>query len=543
MMMTLLKMLSENSILGVFSCELLLYSNSIAQPAPNELAGCSRIRVKIKLWLKRIKPAQIRKLDKIVRLILSSALCVGLKMSLEEDKLSSLVDVSRIQRIFKIFLGRDCELASANYFIDSKFTVNKLIDAVFASDEYRHKFVECRSLQDCPRNTATACDLSVKNHVLKYAPKGNVSHIIHSYYDFTPDLNLEIYNSSSMVSVDDVPLCRRLIEAYKASVNKVNDFDGMNENRGVWNVVAGNSHNEIIEILNKEDAEELCVYLTNAIRAPVGFGLQSLGSFQSSDAARYIENGGRLALEYKLLLKDRFIRLAEALGVLPVENPEQGRYGKNIHLELPFIIEAIESELGVPFDRPKILGLFGFHCNGNLYDSKTPEDAYIASRVKSFDVSSVEEIGGGYGGVAFQLARYGIRSTVFDIPVAGVLQGFYLGKALGTHSVNLAGEQNWSALVQILPWPIFFERPMSSSLVFNRDSMAEFRADIAQSYCSEMKRRKSLFLSINQEVEGPSGDPGVNQINVAQTAKSVGFTRVSRNCYWMRRGYVEELFR
>ncbi len=66
------------------------------------------------------------------------------------------------------------------------------------------------------------------------------------------------------------------------------------------------------------------------------------------------------------------------------------------------------------------------------------------------------------------------------------------------------------------------------------DSLTELAPEVARADCNAIKSRTGMFLSINHEA---------NPFTVRQIAAEADFPRASRAPYWMRRGYVEELFR
>ena len=154
------------------------------------------------------------------------------------------------------------------------------------------------------------------------------------------------------------------------------------------------------------------------------------------------------------------------------------------------------------------------------------------------DYNNIAEIGGGFGGAAFQFFRTGHGVSLYDLPIMGVVQGYFLSRLLGK-SVSLYGESG-SGDVRILPW-FCFEND-NSDVVFNRDSMAEFPKHSAISYLAQIKARGVPFLSINQETQHESGQVGVKQLRVSDLAQEVDLKRRSRSVYWIRRGYVEEFF-
>ena len=54
---------------------------------------------------------------------------------------------------------------------------------------------------------------------------------------------------------------------------------------------------------------------------------------------------------------------------------------------------------------------------------------------------------------------------------------------------------------------------------------------------------RQYFLSINHESRPPGADDSFTQINVQQLVDEVGgYKRLTRDPYWLRRGYVMELY-
>ena len=76
----------------------------------------------------------------------------------------------------------------------------------------------------------------------------------------------------------------------------------------------------------------------------------------------------------------------------------------------------------------------------------------------------------------------------------------------------------------------FFEQADRYDIAFNSDSLPEIDPETASRYVEAMKARCGMFLSINHECFMP----------VRQT---MGVPAEYRFPYWIRRGYVEELYR
>jgi hypothetical protein len=70
-------------------------------------------------------------------------------------------------------------------------------------------------------------------------------------------------------------------------------------------------------------------------------------------------------------------------------------------------------------------------------------------------------------------------------------------------------------------------------LVLNADSLTELDPETASAYCEAFRDRANIFLSINHEV---------NPFTVHKLYAPIAKPAVSRTPYWMRAGYVEEIF-
>ena len=101
----------------------------------------------------------------------------------------------------------------------------------------------------------------------------------------------------------------------------------------------------------------------------------------------------------------------------------------------------------------------------------------------------------------------------------------------GQDAIRLFGEDGSG--VGILPPPAFLAADDSYDLVVNVDSLTELAPDVARSYAAAIQARAALLLSINHEYQA---------FTVRQLFSEIGMTATSRAPYWMRRGYVEEVF-
>jgi hypothetical protein len=80
-------------------------------------------------------------------------------------------------------------------------------------------------------------------------------------------------------------------------------------------------------------------------------------------------------------------------------------------------------------------------------------------------------------------------------------------------------------------------------LAVNMDSLPEIAPPIATGICTTIRRVARHFLSVNQEAMAPRTATD-RQGRVCDLVSRVGgFKRVSRAPFWMREGFVEELYR
>jgi putative sugar O-methyltransferase len=148
--------------------------------------------------------------------------------------------------------------------------------------------------------------------------------------------------------------------------------------------------------------------------------------------------------------------------------------------------------------------------------------------------SRVVEIGAGTGRTAFYVRHFGITDyTIIDLPITNVVQANFLSRVLDYKTVALFGEEEDRSQIRILPSTAFFRSDDKYDLVVNVDSLTEMSVETARSYCLAIKNRTQKFLSINHEA---------NDFTVRNICSETGFPKGSRHPYWLRRGYVQELF-
>lgn len=339
----------------------------------------------------------------------------------------------------------------------------------------------------------------------------------------------------------DVALAERLIRAWRVAESEAPRAPG--GDGPIWEGLAQRFHGDLLDLVRKDDARGLAAMLAGALREPITHGM---GPGRDGYRAALTRRGAALVTTQCV---DRMAALAEALALSPYENVEQGRWGENLYEDPVALADRIEARVGVPLAM-ELAGAFGIRVRGGIVTQRTSEHAYVMSRIRSLldgvAAPRIGELGAGYGGIALYCGRAGLADyRIFDLPAINVLQGYFLGRGLGAERVVLLGEPMREGCATVLPWWRFAaeaeRRPFD--LVVNQDSFPEIARPVVIDYVKTIRRSSRLFLSINQEGGGPTETPGVAQLRVPEIIEAVGgFRRVARSIYWMRKGYVEEVY-
>jgi hypothetical protein len=344
----------------------------------------------------------------------------------------------------------------------------------------------------------------------------------------------------------DITIAERLLIAYQLSEKDAGQRP--NEYKDVW------SHIQIhqptfFSALEKRDPVFLAHYLCNMSRHDATHGIG-----QGYTEYLKIKLNPLYRRNVSLYTKDKLVSLAEAVGAIPCENPEQGAWGKNIALPIDELVNAVEQVIGMNITPPaidggllKIIGTFSKFSERDLNAIYTAWS--LSNILREYPDKAICEIGAGIGRAAYWSCRFGVNLyAIIDLPHINVIQGYYLLKSCPPDtSIRLygesAGEEQQNRKIVILP-PHCIEKFPSKQfdLVLNQDSFPEIHADIVRKYLIHIKRISRRFLSINHE-SCPQGTEVFTQIRVQNIIEEVGgYDRLWRMPYWLRRGYVIELY-
>ncbi len=284
--------------------------------------------------------------------------------------------------------------------------------------------------------------------------------------------------------------------------------------------------------------------LASMFRSDFVFGMD-LGNRGASSRSRFNTRVMRLEILNQL------VALAESLGAVRVENPEQGAVGIAFADGIEALVGNTEAALNTSLDFPDIGAAYGIVIAGRLISRSAPDQIYAAARLRESirmhladrdQPLRVVEIGGGYGAMACWLLRMtNVQYRIVDLPLINVLQGYFLSQALGSSEVSFYGED--PRRVAIIPTHALSSIDLPFDVLVNKDSMPEIPEPALLDYLLWARQGcDGIFYSYNHEsARWFAGDPQ-NVVSHA-LARVGGFARISREASWLRRGYVEEIYR
>jgi putative sugar O-methyltransferase len=351
-----------------------------------------------------------------------------------------------------------------------------------------------------------------------------------------------VFTEPATVSEEQLRLCERIGRAYRMARQDPSDLSP------IWKRNVGRYYGALERALMAGDPRLLGEQLRWMFRRPFLAGIATPIDYEDPGAPRY----------WALLIYDRLASLAEAVGAVRTECPEQGPVGRVFTEGIDALPAKIEAALEISLDHPRVGAPYGILVGGRLITRETAGHLHAAvclceaidthlRRPRGEEVN-VLEIGGGFAGAAMWYLRLPRRPegsyTIIDLPLMNAFQAYFLGEVYGEQALQLFGEEVGDARIRILPpQALGGPQPLVADVVFNQDSMPEMSEQAAREYLAWMQAHvRGLFVSCNQEAAAPVG--GVAQLVVAELAAELGgLTRVSRRLSWVRRGCVEEVYR
>lgn len=305
------------------------------------------------------------------------------------------------------------------------------------------------------------------------------------------------------------------------------------KNDSHWNPIFIKHHIKLVDIILNNEKEALEI-LNNPGSTDLFMGFDT-NCLTLIKKPRHIDKH-----ENNLLLIDKILSFAEFLNIKKLENPERYKI-INKKTNLDDLIDKIEQRIEISLDfKNPFPGEKGMEIRGAIISSREIQSIYQAYKIKeickSFNNPSVVEIGGGLGRTAYYCSKFNIKNyTIVDIPISSLCQANYLARMIGEENILLDNEfkiYNNENKCKIISPKTYFSSNINYDLSFNTDSLTEIDSDTQKKYINSFLSRTKLFYSINHE----------NNLRTVNFHFNNNYKSYSRNLYWLRRGYVEEVF-
>jgi hypothetical protein len=250
---------------------------------------------------------------------------------------------------------------------------------------------------------------------------------------------------------------------------------------------------------------------------------------------------------YLRLLTDALRSLGESVGRLPMTCIEQEGTDVWLHaldFDLDELVRSLASHrVDVAF--PEIGGAYGSRLDGRFVTVDSIVQSAVVWRLRQVGAgpsSRIIEIGGGYGCLALKAFEAGLAVHIYDLPWVNAVQGYFLGLAAGPERVSLFGEP--PAEIRVLPyWTLDLVPARSVDFAVSANALAEMGHEAAFDHVRQIDRvLRGSFLSIGQEAQVRYRDVGAQNRVLSLARRSERLRLISRQPWWMRQGYVEEVY-
>jgi hypothetical protein len=334
--------------------------------------------------------------------------------------------------------------------------------------------------------------------------------------------------SRGVPNPSDTALVTRLVAAYRRTF-KESHYGGS----GLWWIFFQREHGALHKVLMSGTTADAAKALRNPASNELLYGFDDT----RASIIKTLEGSADERIRLAMLTKMCLVSLAEAVGAIRIENPENPPKP----LSAPpteNLLKAIEPAFEMRIDFPNPFpSEHGLSTERGIAGFRAAQSLYQAYRIKALLAGvqnpAILEIGGGTGRTAYYCNKMGLKNyTIVDLPFTAISQGYFLGRTLGDDAVIVDGEsaKAKSNMVKLLTPDSFLGGRSKFDLAVNFDSLTEMPTPIGERYWKEIKSRARMLLSINHES---------NEETMTEITKTKPNQRFP--C-WMRRGYAEELF-
>ena len=356
--------------------------------------------------------------------------------------------------------------------------------------------------------------------------------------------SIETGFTEAALSADEPEIVERLVEAFHRALAE--DPMARSRETDLWSELESALHGDVLELLRNRDNAALADYLRDAHNRNITWGIT-----QGGDTTATLRGQADARRGVSTAFVDYLVSLAEQLGLLDVESPTQlGPWAENLHSDPQELVDRIAARVGFAIETPPVMSsYFGIRTRDGILTGRDLLSLYgvlqVQGLARQLGIASprVCEIGGGLGGVAYYCARLGMPCAIVDLPLIGVLQAYFLMRALGPSQVQLYGESA-PAPVRLLP-PFAFAAPGNEwDILMNQDSFPEMSPAYSIGYLRDARTVvRHAFYSVNQEARAVQAGSARQSVVRELVAQAGGWRRSSRQRHWLRPGYAEEIYR
>lgn len=274
-----------------------------------------------------------------------------------------------------------------------------------------------------------------------------------------------------------------------------------------------------------------------------GLTEENLDNFTKNNLTQGIFGGSSTEINRRIIIK-----LAEGLGVVGINNPEgiqHGLYPKMFGRNFTDadLLRMIETKIGFKLKMPEFIGNLDIpKTEYGIITDRHCHYLWIMKRIMELCPDrnvGIIEIGAGIGLLPYFLNQQGYKDyTAIDLSYSNAIQTYFIHKNMPERKLILSGEiENpfsfkYRNHIKILHSSDFKDIPRDRYFIMiNTDGLTEMGIDEAKKYFNS--DCASLLLSINHEV---------NNYRIIELS---GNTRrlIYRFPFWIREGYVEELYK
>ncbi|MDA9601581.1 putative sugar O-methyltransferase [Alphaproteobacteria bacterium] len=334
-------------------------------------------------------------------------------------------------------------------------------------------------------------------------------------------------NYYSKSKYDDNDFTEELFKKYQKKLSSGDKSKSL-----IWNSVLSENYVDVYDALEKNDKKKFKVILENF------FQEKCIRGAEDGD----LHKNFLINISHKYLLISAIIKLSEYLGIKKIFNPYQISKNYNSHDNIKILYSKI-CELIPIKSIPNVGCPYGMKVENGIINYRFIEAVYFNSEIKNFLVSqksllekklTILEIGAGSGLNILTTLSF-LKNNIdtiylVDLPEMLLLQEFFLKNSLSQEEfkrINFISNKDFKEIENI-----------EFNIIINKDSLPEIKKSEAINYINFFgKQSDCYFFSLNQESNI------AEQISVSALMQdNKNITKISRDLFLLRGGYVKEIF-